>query len=67
MLVVSVSLPLVIAAAAHALPYLPAALLEPGVFIGGLVAFLIALTVWLAVLGVHFRRDAARPKPTHGR
>ena len=36
-------------------------MLEPIVFVGGLVVFLVALVAWTALLAAHFRRDDSKP------
>jgi len=36
-------------------------MLEPIVFVGGLLVFLVALVVWIALLAAHFRRDDSKP------
>ena len=40
------------------------AVLEPIVFVGGLLVFLVALVAWIALLAAHFRRDDSKSK-TH--
>ena len=37
--------------------------LEPVVFVGGLIAFLIALVLWIAALAAHFRRNDSKLPP----
>jgi hypothetical protein len=37
--------------------------LEPVLFVGGLIAFMVALVVWIASLAAHFRRDDSKNPP----